>query len=242
MYYPGYPSRFCLVATGSLRKLGNLQIRASQCTSSARVLTGTKSVLTCVKKMLTDFLSKFRFPIQQLYRQIIGLINLVVGCTARPWGRYGRGMRSAPFGVLVTLKDGCAQRTRGKNPIETILYVIHQDDDDEGPKFKDILCDFLKKSMDVLCIWDCCKLWIRTAEVSTARTSYLAACQKAPQIKKVREHYSPYGHLHWVLKGCFCCRWCLLLLSNLIHITYSLQLSGEKIVFHRKSNLRFFPL
>ncbi len=69
--------------------------------------------------------------------------------------------------------------TSGQKPTSNniILYVMHQDDDDEGPKFKDILCDFLKKSMDVLCIWDCCKLWIRTAEVSTARTSYLAACQ-----------------------------------------------------------------
>jgi hypothetical protein len=89
---------------------------------------------------------------------------------------------------------------RDKTPLVNNMilyrYVIHQDDDDEGPKFKDILCDFLKKSMDVLCIWDCCKLWIRTAEVSTARTSYLAACQKAAQVKKVRGHYYPYGHLH----------------------------------------------
>jgi hypothetical protein len=46
------------------------------------------------------------------------------------------------------------------------FWGAFQDEDDEGPKFKDILCDFLKKSMDVLCIWDCCKLWIRTAEVS----------------------------------------------------------------------------
>ena len=39
IYYPGYPSRyFCLVAAGSLRKLGNLQIRTSQSFSSERVL------------------------------------------------------------------------------------------------------------------------------------------------------------------------------------------------------------
>jgi hypothetical protein len=91
MYYPGYPSRFCLVAAGSLRKLGNLQIRASQSVRSARVLTGIKLVLTCVKKVLADLLPKFRFwPIQQLYRQFIGLISLAVGirCAARPWGRY----------------------------------------------------------------------------------------------------------------------------------------------------------
>jgi hypothetical protein len=40
-----------------------------------------------------------------------------------------------------------------------------QDDDDEGPSTKDILCECLKRGCDVLCICDCCWLWIRLAEV-----------------------------------------------------------------------------
>ena len=40
-----------------------------------------------------------------------------------------------------------------------------QDDDDEGPKVKDLVFDCIKKTSDVMCVWDCCWLWIRTAEV-----------------------------------------------------------------------------
>ena len=42
-----------------------------------------------------------------------------------------------------------------------------QDDDDEGPKMKDIVFDCIKRTSDVMCVWDCCWLWIRTAEVHT---------------------------------------------------------------------------
>lgn len=41
-----------------------------------------------------------------------------------------------------------------------------QDDDDEGPKVKDIVFDCIKRTSDVMCVWDCCWLWIRTAEVT----------------------------------------------------------------------------
>ena len=41
-----------------------------------------------------------------------------------------------------------------------------QDDDDEGPKMKDIMFDCIKRTSDVMCVWDCCWLWIRTAEVT----------------------------------------------------------------------------
>ena len=43
--------------------------------------------------------------------------------------------------------------------------VCLQDDDDEGPKMKDIMFDCIKRTSDVMCVWDCCWLWIRTAEV-----------------------------------------------------------------------------
>ena len=48
----------------------------------------------------------------------------------------------------------------------TLLWVSFQDDDDEGPKMKDIVFDCIKRTSDVMCVWDCCWLWIRTAEVS----------------------------------------------------------------------------
>ena len=30
---------------------------------------------------------------------------------------------------------------------------------------KDIVFDCIKRTSDVMCVWDCCWLWIRTAEV-----------------------------------------------------------------------------
>ena len=46
------------------------------------------------------------------------------------------------------------------------LHLTLQDDDDEGPKMKDIMFDCIKRTSDVMCVWDCCWLWIRTAEVN----------------------------------------------------------------------------
>ena len=31
---------------------------------------------------------------------------------------------------------------------------------------KDIVFDCIKRTSDVMCVWDCCWLWIRTAEVT----------------------------------------------------------------------------
>ena len=43
--------------------------------------------------------------------------------------------------------------------------ILLQDDDDEGPKAKDIILGFLKITCARLCICDCCWLWIRSAEI-----------------------------------------------------------------------------
>ena len=48
-----------------------------------------------------------------------------------------------------------------------MTVAVLQDDDDEGPKMKDIVFDCIKRTSDVMCVWDCCWLWIRTAEVHT---------------------------------------------------------------------------
>ena len=32
---------------------------------------------------------------------------------------------------------------------------------------KDIVFDCIKRTSDVMCVWDCCWLWIRTAEVDS---------------------------------------------------------------------------
>ena len=40
-----------------------------------------------------------------------------------------------------------------------------EDDDEEGPKIKKIIFEYLKKICNYLCIFDCCRLWIKIAEV-----------------------------------------------------------------------------
>ena len=42
---------------------------------------------------------------------------------------------------------------------------FQDDDDDEGPTIKDILVECGKRACDILCICDCCWLWIRCAEI-----------------------------------------------------------------------------
>ena len=52
-------------------------------------------------------------------------------------------------------------------PASRILYdpKLQDDDDDEGPTIKDILVECGKRACDILCICDCCWLWIRCAEL-----------------------------------------------------------------------------
>lgn len=39
------------------------------------------------------------------------------------------------------------------------------DDDDEGPKFKEICSRYTIQGTNILCIWDCCWLWIKVSEL-----------------------------------------------------------------------------
>ena len=39
------------------------------------------------------------------------------------------------------------------------------DDEDEGPKLKDVVKSYLLQGCEVLCVWDCCRAWIKISEV-----------------------------------------------------------------------------
>lgn len=39
------------------------------------------------------------------------------------------------------------------------------DDDDEGPKFKDVFAEYFKKAIKVACIWDCCWIWLKVSQL-----------------------------------------------------------------------------
>ena len=40
-----------------------------------------------------------------------------------------------------------------------------EDEDYEGPEFKTVALDNLKKVSTVLCVWDCARVWIRFSEL-----------------------------------------------------------------------------
>ena len=46
-----------------------------------------------------------------------------------------------------------------------MTHKLQDDDDDEGPTMKDMLVECGKRACDILCICDCCWLWIRCAEI-----------------------------------------------------------------------------
>lgn len=39
------------------------------------------------------------------------------------------------------------------------------DDEDEGPDYKAIISEYAAEAGKVLCIWDCCTLWLKVSEV-----------------------------------------------------------------------------
>lgn len=39
------------------------------------------------------------------------------------------------------------------------------EDEDEGPKYKEIFSEYATEASKVLCIWDCCTLWLKVSEV-----------------------------------------------------------------------------
>ena len=64
--------------------------------------------------------------------------------------------------VLNDIIDQVSERPMSK---ATHLSNAFDDDDEEGPKFKDICCDYFKRCIGITCVWDCCQLWIKIAQV-----------------------------------------------------------------------------
>ncbi len=63
--------------------------------------------------------------------------------------------------VLNNIIDQVSDRPLSK---ATALSAYLDDDDDEGPKCKDIMAEYTMKGVKVACIWDCCWLWLRISE------------------------------------------------------------------------------
>lgn len=65
--------------------------------------------------------------------------------------------------MLHNIIDQVSERPMSKST--HVSGFVNDDDDDEGPKYKEIFCEYFKKSINVLCIWDCCNIWLKASEV-----------------------------------------------------------------------------
>ena len=60
--------------------------------------------------------------------------------------------------IIDRISERPDSRNRNDNP-------NMDDEDEEGPKLKDIICECLKKCCGYLCILDCCHAWIKISQL-----------------------------------------------------------------------------
>lgn len=46
----------------------------------------------------------------------------------------------------------------------SVYYFPTEDDDEDGPTFKDKAVEFTKEMIEVFCVWDCCYAWVKLVE------------------------------------------------------------------------------
>lgn len=46
----------------------------------------------------------------------------------------------------------------------SVYYFPTEDDDEDGPTFKDKAVEFTKEMIEVFCVWDCCFAWVKLVE------------------------------------------------------------------------------
>lgn len=46
----------------------------------------------------------------------------------------------------------------------SVYYFPTEDDDEDGPSFKDKALEAILKGIDIFCVWDCCWLWLKIQE------------------------------------------------------------------------------
>lgn len=65
--------------------------------------------------------------------------------------------------MLHSIVDQVSERPLSKSTHLSGYVVGGGDDDDEGPKLKDILAEQCTKGVKILCVWDCCSIWLKTS-------------------------------------------------------------------------------
>ena len=65
--------------------------------------------------------------------------------------------------VLHNIVDQVSERPLSKST--HLSGFADDDDDDEGPKIKEIIIEHLREAAQILCIWDCCGIWLKISSI-----------------------------------------------------------------------------
>ncbi|XP_041772282.1 sodium channel protein para isoform X16 [Anopheles merus] len=62
------------------------------------------------------------------------------------------------------IEQAAGRHSRASDHGVSVYYFPTEDDDEDGPTFKDKALEFLMKMIDIFCVWDCCWVWLKFQE------------------------------------------------------------------------------
>ncbi|XP_055621171.1 sodium channel protein para isoform X50 [Toxorhynchites rutilus septentrionalis] len=62
------------------------------------------------------------------------------------------------------IEQAAGRHSRASDHGVSVYYFPTEDDDEDGPTFKDKALEFLMRMIDVFCVWDCCWVWLKFQE------------------------------------------------------------------------------
>ncbi|KAL7745485.1 hypothetical protein ACLKA6_015487 [Drosophila palustris] len=62
------------------------------------------------------------------------------------------------------IEQAAGRHSRASDRGVSVYYFPTEDDDEDGPTFKDRALEVILKGIDVFCVWDCCWVWLKFQE------------------------------------------------------------------------------
>ncbi|KAL9871756.1 sodium channel protein para isoform X4 [Glossina fuscipes] len=62
------------------------------------------------------------------------------------------------------IEQAAGRHSRASDRGVSVYYFPTEDDDEDGPTFKDKALECLLKGIDIFCVWDCCWVWLKFQE------------------------------------------------------------------------------
>ncbi|KQS30195.1 uncharacterized protein Dere_GG19319, isoform AV [Drosophila erecta] len=62
------------------------------------------------------------------------------------------------------IEQAAGRHSRASDRGVSVYYFPTEDDDEDGPTFKDKALEVILKGIDVFCVWDCCWVWLKFQE------------------------------------------------------------------------------